>query len=236
MGMVTPTTEDYLKAIHRLQAGESRAAPSEVATAMGVKPPTVTKMLQRMHDDGLVDYESYRGAVLTEKGERRALELLRHHRLLELFLTEQLGYNWSEVHEEAEVLEHYVSEKLEARIAELLGFPTVDPHGAPIPTVDLELREDDRRRTLDECRVGDVVVVAEVRDDDPELLAYLAAAGVKLGTVLEVSEVAPVGLITLEPRGSDEPLSLPVDAASNVYLAPSEETSVGDSEQYNEVI
>lgn len=232
--MVTPTTEDYLKTIYRLQAGESRVAPSDVATAMGVKPPTVTKTLQRMHDDGLVDHESYRGAVLTESGERRALELLRHHRLLELFLTERLGYDWSEVHEEAEVLEHYVSETLEARIAERLGFPTVDPHGAPIPTVDLELLRDESRWTLDECREGDVAVVAEVRDDDPELLGYLAAAGVELGTVFEVTEVAPVGLITLEPRGTDDPLSLPVDAASNVSLARPDGASVSDDGRYDE--
>ncbi|SEP28464.1 iron (metal) dependent repressor, DtxR family [Halogranum amylolyticum] len=233
--MATPKVEDYLKTIHGIQDGDMRVAPSAIATAMGVKPPTVTTMLKRMHDDGLVDYERYQGARLTTSGENLALETLRHHRLLELFLTEHLGYDWSEVHHEADVLEHYISEKLEARIAALLGFPTVDPHGAPIPTVDLELRHDDGQQPIAQFDEGTLVVVSEVRDSSSDVLDYLAEVGVRLGALLEVIEIAPFGMITLGVRETGDQFSLPAETASNIFVTQFDATSTSESGQFSEV-
>lgn len=233
--MVTPKVEDYLKIIYELQDGDTRVAPSAIATAMGVKPPTVTVMLQRMHADEFVDYERYQGARLTPRGEKRALEILRHHRLLELFLTEQLGYDWADVHDEADVLEHYISEKLEARIAALLGFPAVDPHGAPIPTATLEVQQDSGQQSLEQCEKGDVVVVSEVQDSDSDVLDYLSEAGVTPGTLIEVVEIAPFGLITLTVRERGEQFSLPADTAANISVSQFDESSFSESGQVSEV-
>lgn len=233
--MVTPQAEDYLKAIYRLQAGETRAAPSEIAAAVGVKPPTVTKTLQRLDEDGLVSYERYQGAVLTDRGERRALEVLRNHRLLELFLTEHLGYDWAAVHAEADVLEHYISEELESRIAALLDYPTVDPHGEPIPTAELELPQSQNRQSLARCREGAHGVVAEVRERSRDVLTYLGDAGVTLGTVLEVREVAPFGMVTVEVTETGERLSLPGDVAETVYLSGVDDAAAGGFGQFREV-
>lgn len=233
--MVTPKVDDYLKVIYRLQEEDEPVAPSAVATAMGVEPPTVTKMFQRLDAEEFASYERYQGIVLTPRGERRALEVLRHHRLLKLFLTERLGYDWTEVHDEAEVLEHYISEKLERRIAEVLGYPTHDPHGEPIPTVDLELDEADNRQPLAACRQGDVVVVAGVSEDRPTLLSYLGDAGVKLGTTLEVREVAPVGLLSLVVTETSERLSLPESTANHVFVSPLDGATTDENGQFNEV-
>lgn len=232
--MVSPKVEDYLKTVYALQENDTRVAPSAIATAMGVRPPTVTTMLKRMHDDGFVDYERYQGARLTIRGEKRALETRRHHRLLELFLTEHLGYDWTDVHDEADVLEHYISEKLEARIATLLGFPTVDPHGAPIPTVDLEIRQDDGQQSLEQCEDGCVVVVSEVRDHSPDVLAYLAEVGVSLGTLLTVTEIAPFGLITLEVNETGEQFSLPEETAATISVTRFAAASPSEPGQFSE--
>jgi DtxR family Mn-dependent transcriptional regulator len=232
--MVTPKVEDYLKAIYRLQDGDIPAASSEIASVIGVKPPTVTTMLQRMDDDGLVHYESYQGARLTERGEKVALKVLRSHRLLELFLTEELGYDWAEVHDEADVLEHHLSETLVERIEVLLGLPAVDPHGEPIPTADLEIRECDTQQSLAECQEGTVAVVSEVRESSADVLSYLTNSGITLGTELEVVETAPFGMITFEVRTTEKPLSLPTDVATDIYVSRPAEPPENERKQYNE--
>ena len=232
--MVSPKAEDYLKTIYDLQDDDTRVAPSAIATAMGVKPPTVTTMLQRMQDDGFVDYEPYQGARLTTRGERQSLRVVRQHRLLELFLTEQLGYDWSDVHDEADVLEHYVSEKLEAQIATVLEDPTVDPHGAPIPNGDLTVQRDPRRQSVTECKTGDVAVVCEVRDSSPAVLDYLATAGVTLGTRLEVTEIAPFGMVTLEVIETGEQFSLPTEIAVDVFVSHCNKHSSSESREFSE--
>ncbi|REA00962.1 DtxR family transcriptional regulator [Haloferax sp. Atlit-6N] len=233
--MVSPKVEDYLKTIYDLQDHDTRVAPSAIATAMGVKPPTVTTMLQRMHDDGFVDYEPYQGARLTARGEQRALTVVRHHRLLELFLTEQLGYDWSDVHDEADALEHYVSEKLEARLETVLENPTVDPHGAPIPTGDLTVQRDSRHQSVAECKTGDIAAVSEVRDSNPAVLDYLSTAGVALGTRLEVTEIAPFGMVTLEVIETREQFSLPTEIAADVFVSPCNNRSNSETGQFSEV-
>ncbi|WP_410765634.1 metal-dependent transcriptional regulator [Haloferax sp. DFSO60] len=232
--MVTPKVQDYLKSIHRLQSDDVPAQSSQIAAEMGVQPPTVTTMLQRLSEDGLVEYERYRGARLTPDGERQALAVLRNHRLLERFLTEYLGYDWSNVHDEADVLEHYISEKFADRIAELLGYPVTDPHGAPIPTRDLEIPRGSPQYSVDQCREGDVVVVSEVRNSSSDVLTYLSNAGVTLGATLEIVEVAPFGMITVEVRGTGDQLSLPTDTAVNIYVARPGESAVA-AEQLSEM-
>lgn len=232
--MVTPKSEEYLMEIYRLQDVDTPAESSEIASAIGVKPATVTKMLQRMDNDGLVQYESYQGARLTERGETVALKVLRTHRLLELFLTEELGYDWAEVHDEADVLEHHLSEKLVERIEVLLGSPAVDPHGEPIPTADLEIRECDTQQSLAECREGTVAVVSEVRESSADVLSYLTDSGVSLGTELEVVETAPFGMITCEVRTTETPLSLPTDVAADIYVSRPAESAENERRQYNE--
>ena len=234
--MVSPKVEDYLKSIYRLQDGDTPVAPSALAAAMGVKPPTVTKMLQRMADDGLVHYERYRGARVTAQGEEQALEVLRRHRLLELFLTEYLGYDWAEAHDEADVLEHHISETLEGRIATLLGFPTVDPHGEPIPTVDLEIRQSETQESLGACEQGVTAVVSEVRDSNSDVLAYLGDAGVALGTRIRVIEIAPFGMITVETRPTGGEHSIPADVAANIYVSRLDEAAASNPEQLSEMI
>src|SRR5699024_6459227 len=170
--------------------------------------PTVTATMKRLEDAGLVEREEYKGVRLTTEGELVAIETIRHHRLLELFLTEQLDYDWTEVHDEADRLEHHISERLETELAAALDDPSADPHGAPIPTEDLGPTDanDEPLSAYDE---GETVVVAQVADSDSEILSYLADAGIALGTHLEITEVAPFGMLTVVPDGSDDTVSLP---------------------------
>lgn len=232
--MVTPKVEDYLKAIYHLQDGDTPASSSEIAAVIGVKPSTVTTMLQRMGDDGLVYYESYSGARLTDCGEKHALNVLRNHRLLELFLTEELGYEWSEVHEEADVLEHHLSETLVERLEAILDSPRVDPHGEPIPNADLEIPRCATQRPLVECQEGTIVVLSEVRANSSDVLSYLTKAGLSLGTELEVVEIAPFGMITCEVSTAGKQLSLPAEIAAEIYVSRPAESVESERRQYNE--
>ena len=138
--MQSPAVEDYLKAIYKLQ-GAAAATTTDIARSMNVSSASVTNMVKRLADMKLVAYESYRGVTLTPAGEKIALEIIRHHRLLELYLKEVMGYGWEQLHEEAERLEHHISEEFESKLEELLGYPTHDPHGDPIPTREGEISE-----------------------------------------------------------------------------------------------
>ncbi|HWQ24583.1 MAG TPA: metal-dependent transcriptional regulator [Gaiellaceae bacterium] len=201
--MGTPVTEltvavqDYLKAIYALESAGERVTTSALAARMGVSAPSATAMTKRLAELGLVERAPYRGVALTERGRRSALEVLRHHRLLERYLADRLGLSLDEVHAEAELLEHALSEELEARIDEALGFPTRDPHGDPIP--DRELRvEEGRTRTLADLVPGERAAIARVPDGDPELLRYLAALGLVPGSEVELLALAPfAGPVTL---------------------------------------
>jgi DtxR family Mn-dependent transcriptional regulator len=196
--MLSPKMEDYLKTVYDLQRGdEGPVSTSSIAEALGVTSPTATSMMETLAERGLVEREKYKGVTLTREGETVAIEVVRHHRLLETYLAEQLGYDWSEVHDEADRLEHHISEEFERRVADLLGEPEVDPHGDPIPNDALEPIEADRGRTLSEYEEGEEVVVRRVRDRDPEELAYLSDAGITPGTPLVVEEVAPIGMVTV---------------------------------------
>jgi DtxR family transcriptional regulator, Mn-dependent transcriptional regulator len=187
--------EDYTKAIYALQrrtAGGEGVSTNDLAERLRVTPASVSAMLKKLAERGLVVHERYRGVVLTPEGERVALEVLRHHRLLELYLAEHLGVPWDRVHEEAEALEHVISEDLEARIAAKLGNPTHDPHGDPIPDADLVMDEGDTQR-LAELEPGARGRFVRISDSDPAMLRYLDERGVRLGDVLEVVDRQPFG-------------------------------------------
>jgi DtxR family Mn-dependent transcriptional regulator len=185
--------EDYAKAIYALAArtGEP-VTTTALAARLGISPGSVTAMLKRMGEMKLVRHEPYHGVALTPAGEKVALEVIRHHRLIESYLTEALGMPWDRVHDEAEVLEHYISEELERRIAENLGNPTLDPHGDPIPTPDLDLATD-RTSALTTLRPGQDATFARVSDSDPEMLRYLAQHGIRPGSPLRLTGVEPFG-------------------------------------------
>ncbi|WP_076608201.1 metal-dependent transcriptional regulator [Natronorubrum thiooxidans] len=218
--MLSDVMEDYLKAIYQLQREtDERIKTSAIAEELDVTSPTVTSMLDKLEDRGLVDREKYRGVTLTGEGETVALEVIRHHRLLEAYLTEHLDYDWAEVHEEADRLEHHISENFEARVADALDQPTVDPHGSPIPSADLEPPERPDGESVTEFEEGDVVIVEEVADRDAEVLSYLADHGVEPGVELEIIEVAPFGMVTARSSDRDGTVSLPESVAHHVRVA-----------------
>jgi DtxR family Mn-dependent transcriptional regulator len=221
--MLSDVMEDYLKAVYELQRdGESPVGNSAVAEYLDVTSPTVTSMMEKLADRGLVTREKYAGMELTPEGETVAVEIIRHHRLLESFLVEQLDYEWTDVHDEADVLEHHISEELEARIAEALNDPRVDPHGDPIPAATLEPPGDDDAQPLSEFAVGDRVVVERVRDRDEEELQYLSDAGIVPGRELVVTEQAPIGMVTV--RHDDGEQHLPAAVAANIGVSPADAT------------
>ncbi|MFC1997422.1 metal-dependent transcriptional regulator [Chloroflexota bacterium] len=184
---VTRAIEDYLKAIYDLTVSQDRATTNQIAEALEIKPASVTGMVKKlsMNEPALVDYQKHRGVALTLEGERVALETIRHHRLLETFLHETLGFDWDTVHDEADRLEHVISEELEERIAQTLGDPTHDPHGDPIPTRDLEMPSQATTRLCD-LRVGQQAIIQRVPDTNPELLRYLGQHGIIPGACIEV--------------------------------------------------
>jgi DtxR family transcriptional regulator, Mn-dependent transcriptional regulator len=199
--------EDYAKTIYALQ----QQAPGPVSTSalaerLDVSPSSVTAMLKRLEELALVRYQPYHGVNLTPAGERVALEVIRHHRLLEAFLSEALQMPWDQVHDEAEVLEHYISEALESRIAENLGNPALDPHGDPIPTPELDLATD-RTTALAKLEHGQAAIFARVSDSDPEMLRYLAERGIRPGARLRVTGAEPFGgPLLVEVGGREHPL------------------------------
>jgi DtxR family Mn-dependent transcriptional regulator len=190
---LTVAVQDYLKAIYALEAAGERVTTSALAARMAVSAPSATAMTKRLAELGLVERAPYRGVELTDKGRLGALEVLRHHRLLERYLADRLGLALDEVHAEAELLEHALTEELEEKIDAELGYPTHDPHGDPIPDRELHV-EPDRERTLLDLEPGEGgAVVSRVPDDDRELLRYLGELGLVPGSTAEVVTVAPFG-------------------------------------------
>src|SRR5215203_4992428 len=220
---ITPAIEDYLKAIYQLDQegpGAGSVTGHRIAERLRVAAPSVTNMIKRLSELGLVQHERYRGVELSEAGERIALEVVRHHRLLERYLVEALGYSWDEVHDEAERLEHHISEALEARMAAALGDPTVDPHGDPIPRLDgsmvvvVEM-------PLITLAPGDTAHVQRVSDRDPERLRYLEELGIRPGVKIRVLEALPFdGPLRLEVSGIEHVIGRPLAAV--VQVAPAE--------------
>jgi DtxR family Mn-dependent transcriptional regulator len=189
---LSKAAQDYLKAIYALDAAGVRVTTSALASRMDVSAPSATAMMKRLADLGLAERAPYRGVVLTEAGRRSALEVLRHHRLLERYLVDTLGLPLDKVHAEADRLEHALSEELEARIDEALGFPTHDPHGDPIPDRDLKLVSAEARALLD-LSPGDRATVSRVPDDDADVLRYLHELALIPGGPVELTAIAPFG-------------------------------------------
>src|SRR5690349_16169077 len=190
---ISSAIEDYAKAIYALElrAGEA-VTTNALAERLGVTPGSASGMVKRLAELGLVEHEPYRGVQLTEDGRRVALEVIRHHRLLELYLVQSLGVPWDRVHEEAEVLEHVLSEDLEALIAAKLGNPTHDPHGDPIPSADLQM-PDEPTLSLAELEPGTEGTFVRVSDSDPEMLRYLAERKIAPGAEVRVEDKQPFG-------------------------------------------
>ena len=221
--MLSAKMEDYLKTVYELQSrGEGPVSTSSIAETLDVTSPTATSMMEKLEERELVEREKYKGVTLTREGETVALEIIRHHRLLETYLADQLGYDWTEVHDEADRLEHHISEEFERRVADLLGDPKVDPHGDPIPTEALDPVEEFVGETLDQHVEGDSVVVERVRDRDPEELAYLEDVGITPGTTLAVEEVAPIGMVTVRLDDGDS-VALPDDIAGAIRVSDASE-------------
>ncbi len=204
---VSASVQDYAKAVYALEVREGEAvSTNDLAERLGVTPGSVSAMVRKLSEVGLAEYERYRGVRLTAQGRRVALEVLRHHRLIELFLAEELGMSWDRVHAEAEVLEHVLSEELEQLISARLGDPRVDPHGDPIPTPAFEIDEGETH-SLDELSPGAVGRFVRVSDSDPEMLRYLAEQGIALGDRLEVTGRQPFGgPVFVRFGGHEQPL------------------------------
>lgn len=214
--LLSPSAEDYLKHLYVLgQAG--KVTTQALADALGVVPASATGMLRKLTEQGLVAHTPYQGAQLTAEGQRVALEVLRHHRLLELFLHRALGVPLDEVHEEAEQLEHALSERLEARIAAWLGDPTHDPHGDPIPTLAGEVPARAERR-LTQLAPGEGATIARIPDNDPAGLRALVAAGLTPGVSVRLQQVdVPLGTLTVTLPGGG-PLTLALGVAAQVQV------------------
>jgi DtxR family Mn-dependent transcriptional regulator len=182
--------EDYLKSIYHLTSQGGFATTSDIAAMLEIAPPSVSGMMKRLSETGLIEHVPYRGVQLTPQGRRAALQMIRRHRILEVYLTQQLGYDWGDVHDEAERLEHAVSEKLIDRMSGALGDPRYDPHGAPIPTAAGEIEEAELI-TLADARVGAELALRQVGDEDPARLRYLAEQGLLPGTRMAVVDRQP---------------------------------------------
>jgi DtxR family Mn-dependent transcriptional regulator len=212
----TRAREDYLKALYLLH-GDQRAVPTgELAQRLGISSASVSEMVVRLSEQGLVEHHRHRGQQLTDEGRQAAVELVRHHRLLEMFLVEVLGYGWDEVHEEAERLEHVISERMEERIFELLGRPQIDPHGHAIPSRKGVVRPV-TERPLSDCQAGEEVIVRVVSDDDSDRLRELKRRGLVPGARLLVRAgtrfESPIETV-LERRR----LSVPLGLAREVFV------------------
>jgi len=225
------SVEDYLKAIYDLSDGGEPAATSSIAEALEIQPASVTGMIKRLAEAGLVEHVPYKGVRLTEPGKREALGVLRRHRILETYLCERLGYSWENVHDEAERLEHAASDRLIERMAKALDFPSHDPHGTPIPTPAGHIEVTDLT-TLADALPGSLVRIRAVRDEDSENLRSMAAAGLVPGARITVlPRTTDPGTIGTTQRGTigitlegSEPDTRTVDGelARHIYVVPDE--------------
>jgi DtxR family Mn-dependent transcriptional regulator len=217
--MASLTVENYLKAILQIQLKQDskRVSPGSIAARMGVSPGSVTSMLKTLSEASLADYVPYEGVALSEAGQRLAMRVLRRHRLIELFLINTLDMTWDQVHDEAEVLEHAMSDVLVDRIDDYLGHPETDPHGAPIPAADGELRGTSSPLSLDMCDAGECVRFLQVVNQEPGFLRYLSDSGFELGAIGEVVDTSEDGGV-VKVSINDLPFTVGYDAASTIRV------------------
>jgi DtxR family Mn-dependent transcriptional regulator len=210
--MRSPSIEDYLKAVYKLEEreGSPPVSTGDVAQAMEVSPASASNMIKRLDELGFLTYEAYEGATLTDPGRTIALEVLRHHRLLELYLKEVMGFSWDEIHEEAEILEHHISERFESRIEEMLNHPERDPHGHPIPARDGSV-DNLPTRSLADLTEKDAALIDHIADEDGELLDLLEQRGLLPGATVEVVETRSLdGLLVVAVDGDEQVIGQPV--------------------------
>lgn len=215
--MLSRSIEDYIKVIYRLEADNERATTQRIADQLRVSMASVTGMVKHLAAEGYLRHKPYYGVKLTDRGRRVALTMIRRHRLIELFLHETLGLSWDEVHDDAEILEHAVSDRLIERIFEFLGQPEFDPHGAPIPRVDGSFQPL-QGTPLASCEAGVRGKILHVSDDDPEFLRYLSRLGIRINIAFRVVERAPFdGPLTLQV--ARRKVILGAEAARRILIA-----------------
>jgi DtxR family Mn-dependent transcriptional regulator len=209
--MRSPSIEDYLKALYKLEDEEGApVSTGDLAQAMDVSSASASNMIKRLDELDFLTYEAYEGATLTDPGRTVALEVLRHHRLLELYLKEVMGFSWDEIHEEAEILEHHISERFEDRIEEMLGHPERDPHGHPIPARDGTVDELPTR-SLADLGEGDAASIDHIADEEGDLLDLLEQRGLLPGATVEVVDTRPLdGLLVVAVDGAEQVIGRPV--------------------------
>jgi DtxR family Mn-dependent transcriptional regulator len=216
--MLSPSVEDYIKAIYKARSDTGNVTTQDLADRLGVSPPAVSKMMRRLAELNLISHSPYQRVDLTPPGEKMALEIIRHHRLLELYLVQAMGFTWDSVHEEAERLEHHISEEFESRIDELLGYPAACPHGDPIPTR-AGVIAPTSNRSLAMQKQPEHLVVRRVSDEDAELLRYFKKLGVVPGTRVEFVRREPFeGPLVL--RISGKLVRITPQAAREVFVEP----------------
>lgn len=214
---LSPIAEEYLKAISTLETEHARPIRTvEIADEIGVTSASVSSMIDTLDERGLVEHTPYKGVKLTDYGEEIVTALVRKHRLLETFLTDHLEYRWTDVHEEADRLEHHVSDEFAQRLATFLDDPMIDPHGDPIPNTTQTVGEAATHTPLTEYEAGETVVVARVPDRDPAVREHLFENGIDPGTTLTIDDVLPVDLITVVPDTVAAPVSLPTHVARRI--------------------
>jgi len=217
---ITQSIQDYLKHIYELNEQGRAASTNDLAARLNIAPASVTGMLQKLagSQPPLVIYKKHQGAMLTKNGRKAALEVIRHHRLLETFLVNTLGYSWDEVHYEAERLEHVISEDFESRMAEALGHPTRDPHGELIPTADLTMPVDESC-PLASLRTDETATVRRVSADDPALLRHLRKIGVVPEVKIKVKSYSEFdGNLTLQVQGQKSNLVLGTTVTNQIFV------------------
>ncbi|MEJ5285796.1 MAG: Mn-dependent transcriptional regulator MntR [Candidatus Kapaibacterium sp.] len=215
--MLSQAIQDYLKAIYKLQ-GDEPVSTTDLAKELNVSGASVTGMLKRLASMGLIEYNSYHGAKLTPAGEKVALETIRFHRLLELYLKEKLNYPLDKVHDEACRLEHFISEEFIERINKILGEPKFDPHGHPIPSKEGKI-EIVPEKSLNDAEPGIIYTISHLEDDNPELLAYLESLGLLPDTRIELIEKQPFfGPITLKIEKSKKQITIGYEVGKRIYI------------------
>jgi len=219
MENLTPVAEDYLKTVYQVEQEFGRRARSiEIAESMGVSAASVTDMMQKLDEMGMISHTEYKGVETTECGKEATSKIVRKHRLIECFLTELPGFSWADVHQEADRLEHHVSDDFADALAEYLGNPDVDPHGDPIPPVGTERSDETGYVPLARCESGDEAVVRQVHDRDPEVSSFLHENGISPGTLILVDSIHSVGLVDVRTGDSDNSVSLPEHVARRVRV------------------
>lgn len=217
---LTDSIQDYLKIIYELTQDGKTASTTELAKQLGIKPASVTGMVQKLAsaNHALITYKKHQGVILTEKGRKAALEVIRHHRLIETWLAQTLGYSWDEVHNEAEKLEHVISEEFEARIAAAMGNPMRDPHGDPIPTADLVMPKYENI-TLSSLQLDQEATICKVQSQDISLLQHLENLGLVIGAHVKIIEISPYDqVMKLKVQGRKEAVVLGPVVTDRVFV------------------